>query len=34
MVVGQLIKWVFKTKHDSECQVERYKVRLVAKGFS
>ena len=27
-------KWVFKTKHDSRGQVERYKVRLVAKSYS
>jgi hypothetical protein len=26
-------KWIFKTKHDSKGQVERYKPRLVAKGF-
>ena len=27
-------KWVFKTKRDFNDQVERYKTRLVAKGFS
>ena len=27
-------KWVFKTKRDSNDQVERYKTRLVAKEFS
>lgn len=27
-------KQVFKTKYDSECQVEKYKVRLVAKSFN
>jgi Reverse transcriptase (RNA-dependent DNA polymerase) len=26
-------KWIFKTKNDSECNVERYKARLVAKVF-
>ena len=26
-------KWGFKTKHDSKFQVERYKAKLVAKGF-
>ena len=31
-VVG--CKWVFKTKLDSEGQVERYKARFVAQGFS
>ena len=27
-------KWVFKTKRESNDQVERYKTGLVAKGFS
>ncbi|RVW24034.1 Retrovirus-related Pol polyprotein from transposon TNT 1-94 [Vitis vinifera] len=27
-------KWIFKTKHDSKGNVERYKVRLVAKGYT
>ena len=27
-------KWIFKTKRDSKGNVERYKVCLVAKGFT
>ena len=27
-------KWVFKTKRDSKGNVKRYKVRLVAKGYT
>ena len=27
-------KWVFKTKRDSQSDVERYKARLVAKGLT
>ena len=27
-------KWIFKTKHDSKGNVKRYKVRLVAKGYT
>ena len=27
-------KWVFKTKRDAKGQVERYKTRLMAKGYN
>ena len=27
-------KWVFKTNHDSKSNIERYKARLIAKGYT
>lgn len=28
------VKWVFKTKLDADGQVEKYKARLIAKGYA
>ncbi|KAL3506653.1 hypothetical protein ACH5RR_032035 [Cinchona calisaya] len=31
-VIG--LKWVFKTKYDTDCSVQKYKFKLVARGYS